>query len=65
MDKDENTQRCFYCGAKCIWNSDFTGEDYGYDDIEKEDGTIVKAEDQVVSCWTCPNCGAEYEIHLI
>ena len=57
-------QRCFYCGSQCIWQNDFSGEDYGYGDREYEDGTVVPAEDQIVSIWICPNCGAEYEIRL-
>ena len=57
-------QKCFYCGAQCIWQSDFSGEDYGYDDIELEDGTVIPADEQVVSIWVCPNCGSEYQIHM-
>ena len=54
--------QCFYCGAQCIWESDFSGEEFGYDDIEQDGGTIIPPDEQIVSLWHCPNCGAEYEI---
>lgn len=60
--EDNGWPRCFYCGHQVIWGNDFSGEDFGYDDRELDDGTLEKAEDQIVSVWTCPNCGAEYEV---
>ena len=44
--------KCFICGEDgCIWGSDFSYEEVYQEDIEG-----------VVSFFTCPNCGAEYEV---
>ncbi|MCD3276707.1 hypothetical protein [Clostridium botulinum] len=42
---------CWYCGAKMIWNSDFTFEDYA---LEGEG---------VISILSCPNCQATAEFY--
>lgn len=41
----------FVCGAEVIWGNDFSFEDFGMDG------------DGVVSCWSCSECGAEYEVY--
>jgi hypothetical protein len=47
--------KCFICGEDgCIWNSDFSYEEVHQEDIEG-----------VVSFFSCPNCGAEYEVTQI
>ena len=63
-EKDKCGARCFYCGHPVVWSNDFAADECGYGDREYDDGTVQKAEDQIVSFWTCPNCGAEYEILL-
>lgn len=44
--------KCYFCGANLIWQSDFSNEDYGYE------------EEGIVSNYICGNaeCRAEYEI---
>lgn len=42
--------RCFHCGGKVIWNSDFDFSDYGYEG------------EGIVQNYTCSKCGAEYEV---
>lgn len=41
--------RCWYCGGKLIWQSD-----YNYDEVYGEGEGIV-------TCLTCSQCGAEVE----
>jgi uncharacterized protein with PIN domain len=43
--------KCFICNEEVIWGSDFSYEEVHGEDIEG-----------VVSFFTCPNCGAEYEV---
>lgn len=43
--------RCFICGGKVVWQSDFTFEDFG-----------IEGEGIVYIC-KCSKCGAEYEIY--
>lgn len=46
--------KCFYCGHEVRWESDFNGDEvYGEDSEHK---------DSVVSYYTCPHCGAFYEV---
>lgn len=44
---------CPLCGNKLLWQSDFTFEDYGYE------------EDGIISIYTCQNkqtCGVDFEL---
>lgn len=43
-------QKCFLCGGKVFWQSDFDFEDYGYEGKG------------IVQNFACPKCGAEYEV---
>lgn len=44
---------CFHCGHRSvIWNSDFSFEDYGYDN------------DGIVHVLHCSNCGALIEYYI-
>lgn len=45
-------EECFYCGGRCIWNSDADADEVGY------------YEPGIVAFWTCSECGAEYEVYL-
>lgn len=45
--------KCVFCEAELIWNSDENAEDI-FDNEE-----LVN---RVLSSYTCPKCGAEYEI---
>lgn len=44
--------RCVNCGAELHWQSDFNGDECGYE------------EGGVVSVWTCPECGAEHQVYI-
>ena len=45
---------CFVCGEKEDgWESDYTFEDWGIDD-----------RNGLVQCYTCLNCGADYEVYI-
>ena len=46
--------KCFYCGHEVIWNSDFDAEDCGHDSDD--------CKGRIVTFYTCPHCGAEYEV---
>lgn len=43
--------KCFLCGTEVVWQNDFDAEDVGYED------------EGVAHFYTCPNCGAEYEVY--
>ena len=47
--------KCFYCDTELIWGADFDAEEiYGEGDEE--------TAGRIVSTYTCPHCGAEYEV---
>ena len=41
---------CFFCNTEVIWQSDFDAEELG------------REEEGIVSFYTCPECGSEYEV---
>ena len=43
---------CLNCGSELIWQADFNGEDYGYE------------EEGMVTVWDCPSCGAEHQVFV-
>ena len=46
---------CWQCGTKVIWNNDFMRSELG--ELCQGD-----SEDKVVSIYTCPKCGATYQV---
>jgi len=46
---------CWICGGRLIWQSDFSPEDFGY-----EEGT-----DGLIAILNCSDCGADVKYTLI
>ena len=44
--------KCFFCEQELIWGGDFDSEDVGMD------------EEGVASNYSCPNCGALYDVFV-
>lgn len=42
--------KCFYCNHWLVWDSDFDSDEVGYED------------NGIVHFYTCPSCGARYEV---
>lgn len=53
-DYGDHGDRCWYCGGKLIWQSDFN-----YSDVYGDD------EEGIVSYLRCSNCGADVEYSLV
>lgn len=48
--------KCFFCQHELRWESDFDAEEV-YDNAEE-----LEIKGRVVSYFTCPVCGAQYEV---
>jgi acetone carboxylase gamma subunit len=46
---------CFRCGHECIWQNDEMKSNF-------EGGDCSEDQDQMVSWYLCPNCGAMHEV---
>lgn len=46
--------KCWHCGCTCAWVGDFMESEVSGEEIPEE-------YDRVVSYYTCPECGSDYE----